>query len=192
MKSVWQKIVEFFKTQKWAKWVAIGLAAVVVVTAVVVPLAASGSKDTGRHVSSESFSKSEKESERESDKSDFFISDSMENDSESVAEEESTDKVIIPEENGSKGLEYKFLSDGTYAVSGIGTCTDFDIIIPSTYQGIPVTQIYGEEYSWGGSNGAFSFEKQIFSVVIPDSVTEIGGSAFDGCENLMSVTFGSR
>ena len=40
-----------------------------------------------------------------------------------------------------EGLEYKVLEDGTLGVSGIGTCTDENIIIPSFHLGYPVTTI---------------------------------------------------
>ena len=45
-------------------------------------------------------------------------------------------------ERASEGLEYSWNSDGTgYTVTGIGTCTDTEIIIPSEYNAKPVTSI---------------------------------------------------
>ncbi|MBR2336708.1 MAG: hypothetical protein IKA61_02045, partial [Clostridia bacterium] len=45
----------------------------------------------------------------------------------------------------SQGLEYELNADQTgYIVVGIGTCNDTDLIIPTTYQGKPVTSI-GED-----------------------------------------------
>jgi hypothetical protein len=42
----------------------------------------------------------------------------------------------------SEGLEYELNEDGTsYSVIGIGTCEDTDIVIPSTYEGLPVTRL---------------------------------------------------
>ena len=77
-----------------------------------------------------------------------------------------------------QGLSYTLNGDGvSYSVKGIGTATDTDIIIPSTYNGLPVTSI--------GYN-AFK-DKNIRSIVIPDSVTSIGSSAFRGCSSLTSV-----
>ncbi|HIU90944.1 MAG TPA: leucine-rich repeat domain-containing protein, partial [Candidatus Fimimonas merdipullorum] len=69
----------------------------------------------------------------------------------------------------------------SYSVTGIGTCTDTVIVIPSVYNNLPVTKI--AEY-------AFSNDK-IYSVTIPDSVTIIDRSAFTACRNLTSVTIGN-
>ena len=77
----------------------------------------------------------------------------------------------------SEGLEYTLTDEG-YEVSGIGTCTDTEVRIPSTYQGIAVTGIRWNAF-WNCSS--------IISVIIPDGVTEIGGSAFGGCINLSSI-----
>jgi len=52
------------------------------------------------------------------------------------------------------------------------------LVVPSTYEGKPVTSI-------GGS--AFYVCTSLASVTIPDSVTSIGEDAFRGCSNLSSV-----
>ena len=80
----------------------------------------------------------------------------------------------------SEGLEYSLNSDGTaYTVTGIGTCTDKELIIPSEYNAKPVTSI-GEH--------AFSDCTGLTSVTIGNSVTSIGDYAFDGCNGLKSIT----
>ena len=78
----------------------------------------------------------------------------------------------------SEGLIFYSISTG-YAVDGIDTCTDSEIIIPDSYKGLPVTKV---------SSNAFLGCKQITSVIIPDSVTKIGSDAFASCENLISIT----
>lgn len=69
--------------------------------------------------------------------------------------------------------------DGTCTVSGIGTCTDTDIKIPSVYDGEKVTGI-GDE--------AFFDCRNLTGVTIPNSVTLIGDLAFGGCDSLTSIT----
>ena len=84
------------------------------------------------------------------------------------------------DENASKGLTYELSSDGTYyAVTGIGSCTDTDIVIPSKYKGLPVI-IIGEE--------AFAACKNLKSIIIGNNVTSIGMAAFCYCESLTSIT----
>lgn len=57
------------------------------------------------------------------------------------------------------------------------------IVIPSEYDGLPVTAI---------SESAFSSCEPLEEVVIPDSVTHIGSYAFDGCINLNTVDMSSN
>ena len=87
------------------------------------------------------------------------------------------------EYDGSRGLEYEISSDGKYAILvGIGTCTDKDIVIASTYNGIPVARI--DSYSL--YNCQF-----IESVTIPEGVTIIHNEAFYLCKNLKKITLPS-
>ena len=66
----------------------------------------------------------------------------------------------------SKGLQYTLNEDGrSYSVTGIGFCTDTDIVIPSRYLGKSVTNI--GDWAFGGCGSLISME-------IPDSVTSIG------------------
>ena len=82
-----------------------------------------------------------------------------------------------------EGLEYTLSDDGTYYIcSGIGTATEKDIVIPSTYNGKPVASI--------GERAFYSYRK-LKSIVIPDSVTSIGERAFYGRSHLKSVTMGN-
>ena len=85
-------------------------------------------------------------------------------------------------QEASQGLAFTLLDDETYEVSGIGSCTDTEIVIPSVYNDKPVTSI--GDRAFHGWNG-------LTSVTIPDSVTSIGGYAFRGCSGLTSVTIGN-
>lgn len=71
-----------------------------------------------------------------------------------------------------RGLQYQISSDGaSYSVEGIGTVKSTEIVIPSAYKTLPVTQI--------GEN-AFK-DKNITSVIVPDSVVKVGDNAFENC-----------
>ena len=81
----------------------------------------------------------------------------------------------------SEGLEYEFYSSyNGYAVSGIGTCTDRNIVIPEEYNNYPVVLIDSE---------AFRECETIDSVYMPDSITGIGKWAFIRCINLTEIRF---
>ena len=82
--------------------------------------------------------------------------------------------------DSSQGLAYTLSSDGTYyIVSGRGTCTDAEIVIPETYKGLPVKEI---------GHGAFRYEVGITEIVLPDGMTVIDDYAFEGCNDLTFIT----
>ena len=88
-----------------------------------------------------------------------------------------------PEYDGSRGLEYKVNNDGkTASLFGIGTCTDTEIVVASTYNSLPVTEIF---------YNAFNGNSQIVSVIIPESVTFIEERAFANCSSLQRITLPS-
>ena len=71
----------------------------------------------------------------------------------------------------SEGLEYVVNDEGTEcAVSGIGTCPDINVVVPRTYNGLPVTAVL---------NNAFE-NAQIDSINLFEGVTFIGAEAFKG------------
>ena len=75
---------------------------------------------------------------------------------------------------------YEISADGkSYTIIGIGSILSTDIVIPSTYNGLPVTAIGGV---------AFADCRTIKSMTMPDSLTSIGWSAFSGCTSLTSIT----
>ncbi|MBQ3219959.1 MAG: leucine-rich repeat domain-containing protein [Clostridia bacterium] len=72
----------------------------------------------------------------------------------------------------SQGLEFVLINNDTeYEIKSIGSCTDKEVLIPSTYLGKPVTSI-GE--------GAF-FLTSLTSLEIPYSVTNIAECSFEFC-----------
>lgn len=84
----------------------------------------------------------------------------------------------------SHGLTFKHNYDGTCSVSGIGSCTDSHVVIPSSSpKGEAVTSI---------GNSAFVNCKGLTSVSIPSSVTSIGSFAFSNNANLTNITIPSN
>jgi len=87
------------------------------------------------------------------------------------------------EKGATRNLHYQKISGkDEYRVIGLGLASEQDIVISSTYNCLPVTEI--------GAN-AFENESYITSVEIPDSITTIGESAFYDCDGLTSVTIGN-
>ena len=97
-----------------------------------------------------------------------------------------------------EGLEYTLLDNGSYEVSGIGSATDVDIVIPREYNGKSVTSI-GQNAFYGCHNitsvkiskgissigqGAFADCISIKSIILPDTLNFIGKGAFLGCSSL--------
>jgi hypothetical protein len=80
---------------------------------------------------------------------------------------------------GSEGLSYSKNSDGTYTVTGMGTCTDANVVIPASYNGSPVTGI--DSFAFFACNG-------LTSIMIPSGVTSIGTNPFWLCGNLEEIS----
>ena len=107
----------------------------------------------------------------------------------------STDPSVEPEEiphgssnnntndnanNTYKGLEFTLNEDGeSYSLTGDGDSIDTEVIIPSTYNGKPVTNI---------ADGAFVWNDVATKIVIPNSVTNIERQAFAFCSALITIT----
>ena len=80
-------------------------------------------------------------------------------------------------------LAYEVNSDGkTCTITGMGTCTDTDVHIPSTIDGYTITAI---------GNRAFSECTAITSINIPKTVKTIGLRAFYGCTGITEITIPS-
>ncbi len=80
----------------------------------------------------------------------------------------------------SKGLKYGHNSEGDLGISGIGTCTDVDLVIPSTVDGEDVKIIFNE---------AFKNCTTIKSIKFSNTMTIVGNNAFEGCTGLTSLSF---
>ncbi len=68
-----------------------------------------------------------------------------------------------------------------YSLTKCDTTATGEIVIPDTYNGLPVTYI--EEY-------AFDRCENVTSVIVPDSVKSTGYRVFNKCKNLVSVDLG--
>lgn len=79
--------------------------------------------------------------------------------------------------SASTGFTYSYSSSG-YTITGIGTCTDKDLILPSTYEGDNVVGI---------AESAFEGNENITSVYIPSTIHNINKRAFANCKNLVSA-----
>lgn len=80
-----------------------------------------------------------------------------------------------------QSLGFELSDDKTYYIVLWDTDdTNTEIIIPATYNGLPVKEIRGF---------AFSYNKTLTSVQLPDSITKIGGYAFHECTALKSINF---
>ena len=68
-----------------------------------------------------------------------------------------------------------------YSVTDCLTTASGSLVIPSIYEGLPVTSI---------GDYAFTYCTSLTSITIPDSVTSIGEGAFDNCRGLSSIVIG--
>lgn len=86
-----------------------------------------------------------------------------------------------PTHDGSEGLEYS-LSGAAATLESLGSCTDKDVVIASTYMGYPVKWI---------AAGVFDGYSRMESVIIPETVASIGSRAFADCSKLESISLGA-
>lgn len=77
-------------------------------------------------------------------------------------------------------LTFELNEDGkSYYVASCDSAVSGELIIPATYNGLPVTGI---------ADFAFHLLENLTSVTIPDSITTIGYAAFAHCEKLTNLT----
>lgn len=81
------------------------------------------------------------------------------------------------EEDSGGYLVYTLNANGTYTVTANGRIAG-ELVIPSTYNDIAVTEI---------GDRAFSGSRSLTAVSLPESITTIGEAAFSGCYSLTSV-----
>ncbi|MCL2063102.1 MAG: leucine-rich repeat protein [Candidatus Cloacimonetes bacterium] len=103
---------------------------------------------------------------------------------------------------GTPGLSFTLIDDGTAYEVRKGTANEAHIEIPDTYDGLPVTRIarmgFSEFYTMTSihipdsvtiiGENAFRLSSNLTSINIPNSVTRIENFAFTGCSGLTSVT----
>ena len=107
----------------------------------------------------------------------------------------------------SQGLEYTLSSDGTYyIVSGMGTCADSYVVIPSTHENLPVKEIGKKAFYGQGGISAVELSNEITVIgdeafylctylsvaTLSDEIIYIGSNAFYNCESLTSITISSN
>lgn len=92
-------------------------------------------------------------------------------------------KICSYAPEGSKGLQMFLKEDNTYSLVDVGICDDEIIVIPSKYNGLPVTSI---------GMGAITSDDKVKSIIIPDSVTYISEQAITYNTNLTSITLGNN
>lgn len=87
-----------------------------------------------------------------------------------------------PTHDGSEGLEYQ-LSGVEAMLTSLGTCTDTNVVVASTYMGYPVKWI---------TSGIFEGYDRMISLTLPETLATISSRAFADCVNLKSVSFGAN
>ncbi len=97
--------------------------------------------------------------------------------------ETTTQTPVIPPNPtaGSQGLAVKAYEAGWCEVTGTGSWSGTDLVIPSHYEGNPVKQI---------SSSAFTQNGEIRTVTLPETITAIGAGAFDGMSGLQFNRYG--
>ena len=102
---------------------------------------------------------------------------------------------------------FTLLDDDTYSIRAnetYKTSLPQDLLLPSLYNGKPVTKIADDAFPYCEGLNSISIPSSITSIgelafagcsgltkmIIPDSVTSIGSAAFDGCSGMTSVTIG--
>jgi hypothetical protein len=84
----------------------------------------------------------------------------------------------------SSGFTYSVNSDKTTcALTGKGACSDTELFLPFNIDGYDVTEIGGRLFDYYAD-----YRKTITHLIIPNTVTTIGFSSFEGCSSLSNIT----
>jgi len=100
------------------------------------------------------------------------------------------------------GLQFTLIDNGTAYEVARGMATASEIVVPDTYNFLPVTRIADNGFNGFSAltsitltegvtsigQSAFSSCSSLTSITIPEGVTSIGQSAFSGCSSLESLT----
>lgn len=120
----------------------------------------------------------DRDTEKTSDNGGLFDGTEEEED-----EPDETEPSLIMEEPGSDGLEYVFDSETSgYALVGLGSCTDSNVVIASVFKGKPVTAI-DKDALCPPEDSALKIE----NVTIPSSVVRIQPDALEYREDYESA-----
>ena len=108
-------------------------------------------------------------------------------------------EILLPSNNvvaaasptpaASVGLDYEYDSENqSYTVTGMGTCTDTALVIPSEtdYEGNGLHPVTGVR-AWG-----FYGHSELISISIPSTIISLGDGAFGGCDGLIEIIYNGR
>jgi hypothetical protein len=106
--------------------------------------------------------------------------------------------------DGTPGLKYTLLAGGKEYSVDKGKVKAGAVVIPDSYNNLPVTTIAPKAFSSSAITGitipnsvtsigdqAFKSCKNLTGITIPNSVITMGKETFDSCKNLASVTIGN-
>ena len=88
---------------------------------------------------------------------------------------------VIPESQGTEGLIYSSTGSG-FKVTGYEGTSD-TVVVPSTHEGLPVTQIASESFAWQNTR-----RETVTSITVGSGVTKIGNQVFHNCTSLASLS----
>ena len=121
-----------------------------------------------------------------------------------IIDEVYKNRKVKSKTNYIKGLKLTLSNDGSYyVISGIKKTTITEIVIPSSYNNLPITSIGYQAFFRCSSLTSIIFEEgskltnidndaffkcsSLTNIIIPNGMTRIGAFAFSGCSSLESI-----